>query len=103
MAQFDTNLLERTDAKIDQTGSRMYKLVLRNDESTPMDAVTLALMLVFDKSQEEATSLMLSAHINGQATIAVMPKKMARAKQAQAVKLVHSLGFTEFTITLEEA
>lgn len=98
-----------TDVKIHEgvkteikTG-RMCKVILLNDSTTPMDAVVLALLIVFEKGKDDAMSIMLSAHINGRATIDVMPKKLAKSKQSQAVKLVHSLGFTEFQITLEEA
>ena len=102
MAQFDMSLLEKVDNKTEQKKGRMYKVVLVNDESTPMDVVVVILAIVFDKNGQDAVQLMMTAHLNGQAVIDKMPKKLAVAKQSQAMALAKELGFNEFTIRLEE-
>lgn len=102
MPQFDLSLLDKVDSKIEQSKGRMYRVILVNDESTPMDVVTVILMLVFEKNGEDAVQLMMTAHLNGKALIDKMPKKLAIAKQAEAMKLARELGYPDFTIKLEE-
>lgn len=102
MAQFDMSLLEKTDSRVEQHRGRMYRVILVNDETTPMDVVTVILMAVFEKSGDDAVNLMMTAHLNGKAVIDRMPKKLAIAKQQQAMSLASEFGYSDFTIKLEE-
>ena len=43
----------------------MYKVLLLNDDYTPMEFVVVVLMRFFSKSQEEATQIMLHVHRRG--------------------------------------
>lgn len=102
MAQISTTILDKVEIGTVQQSGRMCRVVLLNDETTPMDAVVLVLLIVFNKDMDTANSLMLSAHVNGRAVIDVMPKKLAYAKRTEAMKLAKSLGCDEFTVVVEE-
>ena len=43
----------------------MYKVILLNDDYTPMEFVVTVLEKYFNKKQEEATQIMLHVHKNG--------------------------------------
>ena len=43
----------------------MYRVLLMNDDYTPMEFVVSVLMKIFNKSADEATTIMLAVHKNG--------------------------------------
>jgi len=61
----------------------MYKVIMLNDDYTPMDFVVDLLRNYFGKSEEEATQVMLRIHHEGQAVCARYPRDIAESKVAQ--------------------
>jgi ATP-dependent Clp protease adaptor protein ClpS len=61
----------------------MYKVILLNDDYTPMDFVVDVLALFFTMDQEKATQVMLAIHTQGQAVCGVFPRDIAETKAAQ--------------------
>ncbi len=61
---------------------RMYRVVMLNDDFTPMDFVVDILIRYFQKSPAEATSLMLRVHTKGSAVCGVYPREIAESKLA---------------------
>ena len=53
----------------------MYKVLLLNDDYTPMEFVVVVLMRFFGKSQEEATQIMLHVHRRGSGSAAFTPTR----------------------------
>ena len=49
----------------------MFKVILLNDDYTPMDFVVAVLKNVFHKSPGDAESIMLSVHNNGSAVCGI--------------------------------
>ena len=43
----------------------MFKVILLNDDFTPMEFVVVVLQTFFSKSQEQATQIMLKVHMDG--------------------------------------
>lgn len=97
-----SDVLFATRQGVDIKNDNMYRVILHNDDSTPMDVVVLVLYLAFKKQEKEAVDLMLAAHIHGRAIIDTLPKKLATARQAEAMKVASSFGCVDFKITLEE-
>lgn len=64
----------------------MYKVILLNDDYTPMDFVVYILEEYFHKSREEATRIMLHVHHRGQGICGVYPYDLAETKVAQVVE-----------------
>ena len=58
----------------------MYKVLLLNDDFTPMDFVVLILTKFFRLSTEEATKIMLQVHNKGQGTAGVFTHEIAETK-----------------------
>lgn len=61
----------------------MYKVIMLNDDYTPMEFVVDLLYSYFRKSEDEATQIMLRIHHEGQAVCAVYPKDIAESKVQQ--------------------
>lgn len=61
----------------------MYKVVLLNDDYTPMDFVVYILEEYFQKSRVEANRIMLHVHQRGQGICGVYPYDIAESKVAQ--------------------
>jgi ATP-dependent Clp protease adaptor protein ClpS len=79
--QNDTETVERTRLKTPKT----YKVLLLNDDYTPMDFVVSILESIFQKSPAEAVKIMLAVHHQGKGLCGIYTKQIAEAK----VELVH--------------
>jgi ATP-dependent Clp protease adaptor protein ClpS len=63
----------------------MYKVFLLNDDYTPMDFVIQVLQLFFNKSIEDATTIMLQVHKTGVGLCGVYTFEIAETKVAQVM------------------
>ncbi len=58
----------------------LYKVLLLNDDYTPMEFVVILLMQFFTLSQEEAEQIMLHIHTRGLGVCGVFPREIAETK-----------------------
>jgi ATP-dependent Clp protease adaptor protein ClpS len=63
----------------------MYKVVIMNDDYTPMDFVVEVLESFFNMDREKATRVMLTIHTEGQATVGIYTRDVAETKAALVV------------------
>ncbi|MBK5344792.1 ATP-dependent Clp protease adapter ClpS [Pseudomonas sp. TH49] len=61
----------------------MYKVVLFNDDYTPMDFVVEVLEMFFNLNRELATKVMLAVHTEGRAVCGVFTRDIAETKAMQ--------------------
>ncbi len=61
----------------------LYKVLLLNDDYTPMDFVIVVLERFFRMSREQATVVMLSVHRQGRGVCGVFPRDLAATKVEQ--------------------
>ncbi|ACE84621.1 ATP-dependent Clp protease adapter ClpS [Cellvibrio japonicus] len=61
----------------------MYKVVLLNDDYTPMDFVVHILETFFSMTREKATHVMLTVHVHGKAVCGIYTRDIAETKAAQ--------------------
>ncbi|MDN5499316.1 ATP-dependent Clp protease adapter ClpS [Shewanella sp. DNRA4] len=61
----------------------MYKVVLNNDDYTPMDFVIEVLQIFFRKNEQEATDIMLTIHHQGKGICGIFPYGIAETKVIQ--------------------
>src|ERR671911_1054049 len=64
----------------------MYKVLMLNDDYTPMEFVVLVLERFFAKNREDATRIMLHVHHNGVGICGVFTFEVAETKVAQVVE-----------------
>ncbi|MCR9258240.1 MAG: ATP-dependent Clp protease adapter ClpS [Pseudomonadaceae bacterium] len=58
----------------------MYKVLLHNDDYTPMEFVVHILEQFFAMNREKATQIMLTVHTEGAATVGIFPRDIAETK-----------------------
>ena len=63
----------------------MYRVLLLNDDYTPMEFVVLVLIRFFNKNQEDATRIMLHVHQNGVGECGVYTYEIAETKVTQVM------------------
>jgi ATP-dependent Clp protease adaptor protein ClpS len=61
----------------------MFKVMLLNDDFTPMDFVVVVLQKFFSMTREQATQVMLMVHREGMGVCGVYPKDVAATKVEQ--------------------
>lgn len=61
----------------------MYKVVMLNDDYTPMPFVVDVLQIFFAMSLEKATKVMLQVHHDGKAVCGIFTRDIAETKAAQ--------------------
>ena len=62
---------------------RMFRVVLLNDDFTPMDFVVVVLQQFFAMNREQATVVMLKVHREGKGVCGVYPRDVAATKVEQ--------------------
>jgi len=81
--QHDDGGLATAQAKPQLKRPPMYRVVLMNDDYTPMDFVIEVLMIFFNMDQEKATQVMLAVHTQGKGVCGVYTRDVAETKAAQ--------------------
>ena len=80
---------------------KMYKVILLNDDYTPMDFVVLVLRRFFGKSEEVAAQIMLDVHKKGAGVAGVYSLEIAEMKVMQ-VNQFAQLNQHPFKCIMEE-
>ena len=81
MQQRDESVLETRKAKLKPPP--MFKVMLLNDDYTPMEFVVLVLQKFFAMTRERATQVMLKVHREGIGVAGVYPRDVASTKVQQ--------------------
>lgn len=77
----DTVLLEPAQPKLKKPA--MYKVILLNDDFTPMEFVIHVLEAIFGHNRENATRIMLNVHKSGKGICGIYTKDIAETKVTQ--------------------
>ena len=73
------------DSRIKTKKPSMYKVIMLNDDYTPMEFVVHVLKSYFRKSEEEATQVMLHVHQRGVGVCGVYTYEVAETKASQVM------------------
>lgn len=90
---------ERTGINIREP--RHYRVIMHNDDFTPMDFVVELLRTFFHKDEVEAVHLMMKVHESGRASVGTYPKDIAASKVENATAKAREEGYP-FRMTIEE-
>src|SRR4030081_1565441 len=81
--QQDGGLLEAEKTRLKPPP--LYKVLLLNDDYTPMDFVVVVLQTVFAMSREKATQVMLQVHLEVKGVCGTYTREVAAAKVDQVL------------------
>jgi len=100
--QGGTVIERRTRPEIKTRKPPLYKVILLNDDYTPMEFVVEILKMIFNKPHAEATRIMLHVHQNGMGVAGVYPFEIAETK-ARAVEELAREHEYPLKCTMEQA
>ena len=75
----------KTDTKNKVKKPSLYKVLILNDDYTPMEFLIYLLKIFFNKSNEEATKIMLHVHQNGIGVCGIFSFEIAETKVIQVL------------------
>jgi ATP-dependent Clp protease adaptor protein ClpS len=78
--QIAPNIIEETQTELEP----LYRVIIHNDDVTPMDFVVNVLTSIFTLSQPDALEVMLIAHTKGAAYVQTLPKTEAEKRVNKA-------------------
>ena len=84
----NTNLL--TKEKVILQKPNLYKVILLNDDYTPMEYVVGLLKSVFKKTQNQAVNIMLTVHKKGSGVCGVYTLEIAETKLKNVMDMAKS-------------
>ena len=71
---------------------QMYRVLMLNDDFTPMEFVVVVLQEFFNKDREAATQIMLKIHLDGKCVCGVYSRDIAASKVDQVLDAAHKAG-----------
>lgn len=81
---------------------RMYKVILLNDDYTPMEFVVHVLEIFFRMDRDKATQIMLHVHTRGKGVCGIYTRDIAETKVAQVNEYARE-NLHPLLCTMEEA
>jgi ATP-dependent Clp protease adaptor protein ClpS len=99
----DTKTKDEVDIDIDLEFEKpgLYKVIIQNDDTTPMEFVVALLVHVFKHSEERAKTVTLQVHENGAGVAGVYTYEVAEQKGIEATMLARQNGWP-LAIRVEE-
>ena len=76
----------------------LYKVIMLNDDFTPMDFVVYLLKTFFQKNNDEASKIMLEIHNKGSGICGVFTYEIAETKILKVINTSRNNGFPLFCI-----
>jgi ATP-dependent Clp protease adaptor protein ClpS len=76
----------------------LYKVIMLNDDFTPMDFVVYLLKTFFQKNHDEASKIMLEIHNKGSGICGVFTYEIAETKILKVINTSRNNGFPLFCI-----
>jgi ATP-dependent Clp protease adaptor protein ClpS len=99
MPSTDIQLDEKIKVKISEP--KNWKVILLNDDSTPMEFVISLLIEIFKHTPDTAKDIMLQVHETGSGVAGIYSFEIAEAKAVDATQQARTNGFP-LQIKLEE-
>ena len=71
---------------------QMYRVLMLNDDYTPMEFVIVVLQEFFSKDREQATQIMLKIHLDGKGLCGIYSRDVAATKVDQVLEAALKAG-----------
>ena len=89
--ELDRGLATKQRPKVDRPPR--FKVILYNDDYTPMEFVVQVLEKIFQKSPSAATQIMLQIHRGGMGVAGVFVLEIAETKSAMVLRMAEERGY----------
>ena len=89
----DTIIIPGTKIEPKVERPRLHKVILLNDDYTPREFVVMVLKAEFRMNEDQAYSVMITAHRRGACVVAVFTKDIAETKATRATEAGRSKGY----------
>lgn len=80
---------------------KKYKVIVCNDDVTPIDFVIAMLMTVFNKSEQDSYNITMEVHKNGKGIAGIYAFEIAEQKMIEGINLSRAHGWP-LTLKTEE-
>jgi ATP-dependent Clp protease adaptor protein ClpS len=97
----ETKIEDKIDTDIDIISPGLYKVVIQNDNSTPMDFVIALLMHIFKHEERMAKEITLQIHNEGAGIAGIFTYEIAEQKGVESTMLARQNGWP-LVIRVEE-
>ena len=91
MAKEQGSIKERSRVFTDYP--KHYKVIMHNDDFTPMDFVVKILIEIFYKPESEATAIMLAVHEQGKMVVGIYSYDLAVTLSSKATAIARDAGY----------
>ena len=85
MSDNHLEVISQVHEKVKQKPPPLYKILLLNDDFTPMEFVIEVLKKFFSMNHEQATRIMLKVHTEGVGVCGIYPSDIANTKVNQVI------------------
>lgn len=96
----DDDTVVKDDSRVEEP--KMYKVILNNDDYTPMEFVIETLVEIFHKNHGEATQIMLQVHNRGKGICGIYTYEIAETKVSRVHELAEKYEYP-LRASIEEA
>ena len=96
-----THLASKNEISFDFKRPKKYKVILLNDDLTPMEFVVEILLGIFNKTEAEAQQITIAVHNSGSGIAGVYNYEVAEQKAHEATTISRSSGFP-LSLKIEE-
>ena len=83
----------KTKRKPEPSPPKKYKVILHNDDFTPMEFVMQLLMEIFHHPEDAAKDVMLKVHTEGKAVAGIYFFEIAEQKATESMTVSRTAGF----------
>ena len=81
---------------------RKYKVLMHNDDFTPMEFVTAVLEQIFNHTPASATRIMIGVHKEGIGIAGIYSREIAETKKEQTIQVAQENGYPLLVTTEPE-
>lgn len=92
MTDTDIKTVRKTENTAGVKEPEKYRVVILNDNSTPMEFVIELLKVIFHHTQEAAVQIMMQVHNNGKGTAGIYTFEVAEQKAMESTQIARTNG-----------
>jgi ATP-dependent Clp protease adaptor protein ClpS len=89
----DTATKQKSLVTTDLIEPRKFKVIILNDDKTPMDFVMDVLMNIYHHDQAQSQELTMKIHNEGSAVVGVYPYEIAEQKGIETTQIARQAGY----------